>query len=319
MKKRSDGLRQQAHETTDQMGMSDSTEHKFELPPEQQAIRAKCFHPSGTFVEFPIEEVEQSIPERFEKIVRIYPDRVAVKVRDQFLTYDQLNVAANRIARAILALPGTAEQPIALLFEHDAPMITAILGVLKAGRVYVPIDLSFPKERVGYMIEDSQVGMIVTDTRNHPFAREFANERVRLINIDALDSNCSSENLRLALAPQTLAFIVYTSGSTGHPKGVIHNHQNILYSVFVETNSFHISSEDRLGLIHTFSSSASVKFLFGSLLNGASLFPFNARKQTLAHLAIWLIQVAIWLIQEKISICDFVTAIPHFYSQSFRY
>jgi non-ribosomal peptide synthetase component F len=67
--------------------------------PEQEAIRAKCFHPSGTFVEFPIEEVETSIPARFEKIVRLYPERLAVKMGDQAQTYDELNQADQPISK----------------------------------------------------------------------------------------------------------------------------------------------------------------------------------------------------------------------------
>ena len=72
------------------------------LPPEQQAIRAKCFHPTGAFVEFKKEEVEQSIPDRFEQQVARYPDRVAVKTKADALTYAELNQAANRVAHAIL-------------------------------------------------------------------------------------------------------------------------------------------------------------------------------------------------------------------------
>ena len=73
------------------------------LPAEQQAIRAKCVHPSGTFIEFTKEEVEQSIPDRFEKIVAKYPDRIAVKTSTHTLTYAELNAMANRISHAILA------------------------------------------------------------------------------------------------------------------------------------------------------------------------------------------------------------------------
>src|SRR5215467_3931370 len=89
------------------------------LPPEQQAIRDKCVHPTGTFVEFKKEEIEQSIPDRFEKIVRLYPHRLAVKAGQRSLTYDQLNRAANRIAAAILAKRGDRNEPITMLFEHD--------------------------------------------------------------------------------------------------------------------------------------------------------------------------------------------------------
>ena len=86
--------------------MSEIAKSFVDLPPEQQAIRARCFHPSGSFVEFGKEEIEQSIPERFEKIVAKYPERIAVKTGRSTLTYEALNKAANRVARAILARPG---------------------------------------------------------------------------------------------------------------------------------------------------------------------------------------------------------------------
>jgi non-ribosomal peptide synthetase component F len=72
------------------------------FPAEQEAIRGRCFHPTGTFVEFPKHEIEQSIPERFEKIVCMYPDRIAVKTRTRELTYDALNSMTNRVARTYL-------------------------------------------------------------------------------------------------------------------------------------------------------------------------------------------------------------------------
>ena len=90
----------------------------MELPPNQQAIRAKCVHPSGRFVEFPKEDVELSIPARFEKIVARYGDRTAVKSCNQELTYQDLNQAANRLAHAIVAQRGKVQEPIALLMEH---------------------------------------------------------------------------------------------------------------------------------------------------------------------------------------------------------
>ena len=114
--------------------MSEISASLSKLPPEQQAIREKCFHPSGTFVEFKQEEIEQSIPERFEKIVRRYPDRLAMKIGDRALTYAELNQAANRIARGILDRQGLRQEPVVVLFEQGVEAIAAILGVLKAGK-----------------------------------------------------------------------------------------------------------------------------------------------------------------------------------------
>jgi non-ribosomal peptide synthetase component F len=96
------------------------------LPPEQEAIRAKCFHPAGTFVEFPEGEIELSIPERFEKIVGTFPDRLALKSKNRALTYRQLNEAANRVAGAILAVRGKKPEAVALMFEQGAAARIAI-------------------------------------------------------------------------------------------------------------------------------------------------------------------------------------------------
>ena len=92
--------------------MSTLTGEPSGVPPEQQAIRDKCFHPTGTFIEFKKEEVEQSIPERFEQQVSRYPDRLAVKTRSQQLTYQELNHTANRIAHAILEQAGDNQAPV---------------------------------------------------------------------------------------------------------------------------------------------------------------------------------------------------------------
>jgi len=91
--------------------------NNVKLPPEQEAIRNKCFHPAGAFVKFKREEIEQSIPERFEKIARRFPERVAVKSASNEITYDELNKAANRLARAILASRGSGQEPVALLLK----------------------------------------------------------------------------------------------------------------------------------------------------------------------------------------------------------
>src|SRR4029077_8512827 len=136
--------------------MSNRADKNFTFSPEQQAIRENRFQPSGRFVDFPLENVENSIPERFEKIVRLYPGRLAVKSGDRTLTYDELNGAANRVAQAILEKRGPGSEPIALLFEHGIDVITAIFGVLKAGKFYFALDPSNPLERTrAGFIEDT--------------------------------------------------------------------------------------------------------------------------------------------------------------------
>ena len=260
------------------------------LPPEQEAIRAKCFHPSGTFVEFPEEDVETSIPERFEKIAARYPDRVAVKLRNRLLTYRELNDTANRLARAILARRGDTQEPIALLMEHDIPLFVAMLGVLKAGKICVVLDPSFPKDRNVFLIEDSQAGLLISDRENLPSAAEYTHGRCGCVNIDELDSSLSIENLRLPIAPMNFAFLIYTSGSTGQPKGVIQNHRNLLHDCLLYCNGLHVCADDRIALLYSCSASQGLKITFAGLLNGAALYPFNMRQRGVADLPLWLNQ-----------------------------
>lgn len=256
----------------------------------QQPVQDRRVRPTNAFVEFGREEIEQSIPDRFEKQVHKYPNRVAVKTRNHELTYDALNQAANRVARAILAQRGSGEEPVTLLLENDAPMIAAILGVLKAGKIYVPLDPALPRARIAYILENSQAGLIVTDNKHLSFARELAQDTLQLINIDEFDSSLSIENPGLSIPPDAFAWILYTSGSTGQPKGVVQTHRNALHYVMNYTNSFCIYMDDRLTLLYSCSASAATHNIFSALLNGASLYPLDIKQEGLARMAAWLLQ-----------------------------
>jgi len=268
--------------------MSDLLKYSFKLPPEQQAIRDKCFHPSGMFVEFPIEDVETSIPARFEKIVRLYPDRLAVKMGDRALTYGELNRYANRIAYAILEKRGPASEPIALLFEHGIEVIAAIFGVLKAGKFFVALDPTFPLERISYIVEDSGAGLIATSSGNTDLASKLKNDARAVLNVDEIHNSYSSDNIGLSASPDDLMTICYTSGSTGKPKGVVQAHRNVLHSVKLLTASARICVDDRLTLLHSLSFASGHAHLRISLLNGASLFPFDIKSEGVRCLAKWL-------------------------------
>jgi amino acid adenylation domain-containing protein len=260
----------------------------MKLPPEQEAIRAKCFHPSGTFVEFPIEDVETSIPARFEKIVRTYPDRIAGKMNGCELTYSHLNQAANRIAHAIEAKRGQKNEPIVIFIEHSIDIIAATFGVLKAGKSYVPLDPSFPKERIAHILDDCQAGLIVTNQRTIERFRKRINDGRTLLNIDEIDGTRICDDLNLSIPSDGLSSILYTSGSTGSPKGVAHSHRSQLHTVMINTNTAHISFQDRLTLLHTVGFGSAQAHLFQSLLNGASLFSFNLMSDGIHRLSKWL-------------------------------
>jgi len=259
------------------------------VPPEQQAIRDRCFHPTGTFVEFEKHEIDESIAQRFERVAAKYPERLAVKTNHFTLTYEQLNETANRIARGILERCGGEQERIAIIIENEALIIAAILGALKAGKVYVPLDPSQPKTRLAYILKDCEAGLILTDSQNCTLSNDLSEGNVPWVDVDLLSAGKESGNLGLAISPDALTWIFYTSGSTGQPKGVVQTHRNVLHQIMTYTNGLHLCSEDRFTLLHSCSFSASRLDIFGALFNGASLFPFSAAAEGMSSLAQWLL------------------------------
>jgi amino acid adenylation domain-containing protein len=266
-----------------------------QLPSEQEAIRAKCFHPRGTFVAFPNGDVERSIPDRFEEMARLYPDRVAVGRANQVLTYAELNTMANRLARAIVAERGSGAEAIGILFEKSAPMMAAMLGVLKAGKFFVLLDPSFPKERLAVLLDDALAATMVTDRQNASLARQVVTNVRPLIQFESIDRSIPAEDLGIEISPEALAFIIYTSGSTGQPKGVVWIHRQLLHQAMLYTNTYHLCRDDRISLLAAGTGNA-ITNTFYALLNGAALLPFDVRKQGVN-------QLAGWLVGERISFC----------------
>jgi amino acid adenylation domain-containing protein len=251
-------------------------------------IRAKCFHPNGTFIEFPEDEIEHSIPERFEKIARRFPDRTAVESRRHRLTYRDLNQAANRTAHAVLSTCGDKNRSIAVLMEHDAPVIGAILGALKAGKFYVPLDPSLPYARSKFIVDDAQAESIITNTKHLSLAKSLVKSPSGLLNIDDIRDFPDADPPARA-RPDDLSWVVYTSGSTGRPKGVMQNHRNVLHFMMNYTNGLHICAEDRLTLLYSFSVNGGGHDMFAALFNGAAVCPYDLRVEGFAGLGQWLI------------------------------
>jgi amino acid adenylation domain-containing protein len=240
--------------------------------------------PTNSFIEFRREEVEQSISDRFEEVVRRYPERIAIKTRDEMFTYEELNHAANRIAGTILANCRESDAPIVLFLEKGAALIASILGVLKAGKIYVPLTVSYPSKRIVSILGDCQPRLILTNRKNFTVMKEVAQNRATLVDVDDIESHLSVNNPRLPVAPDALAYILYTSGSTGEPKGLLQNQRNVLHNTMCYTNRLHLCADDRLTLLHSCSYGASINNLFGALLNGGALFPFDVEEEGIVQL-----------------------------------
>lgn len=235
------------------------------------------------------QRITQSIPKAFESLVNKYPNRVAIDSEASCLTYRELNRIANRVGRVILQVRTQAAEPVALLLEHGASAIIGVLGTLKAGQIYVPLDPSFPETRNQYILQDSQAAILLTNNKNLRLAKSLLKGQL-LLNLDEIQSSADEGNSGLEISPDTVAYILSTSGSTGEPKGVVQTHRNVLAVVQRYTVGLQISAEDRLSLLPPYSVTASISNIFGALLNGACLCPFDVKERGVTQLAEWLIQ-----------------------------
>jgi amino acid adenylation domain-containing protein len=282
--------------------MSADRSPSTDVVPRRSAAAPRRLSPTNPFVRFLPSEIEQSVPDRFEQQVRRYADRVAVRSTSGELTYEALNVAANRVAHAILERRGARSEPVALLLERGVAPLAAILGILKAGKLYAPLEPAHPAERLAYMLEDAQVGLVLADAEHLTLARQVARPSVDVEDVGKLMSHGPVENPTVSISPDTGAYLLYTSGSTGRPKAVLQNHRNLLHSTRAYTNDLHISADDRTILLFPYSMTGSVPNTFAALLNGACLLPFSVRGDGIDTLADWLVQRRVTVFRVAVSV-----------------
>ena len=266
---------------------------------EQQAIREKCVHPSGVFTEFSREDLQQTVASLFERQVRKSPLRLAIQTPVQALTYEQLNAQANRLARGILSQAPHPGERVVLLLEKSATAIAALLATLKTGNISVTVEPSYTRERLRQIVSYAEAGVIVSSAGHWDLARELQGEfpRATLVNADELGANLSSTNLDLPASITLYAGGLYfTSGSTGEPKALLETRELLLYNIRTYTNDLHLTPEDRLSLVHSLTFTACHRNLFGALLNGGCLLPFDPGKEGLNQFGAWLSREAITIL-----------------------
>ncbi len=264
-------------------------------PPSQHKTR---------FLPFDEIEIEDTVPARFEGVVERFPDNIVLKDENHTFTYRELNKIANKVARAILAVSDDPGKPVIILTETSGPALAAIMGALKAGKIYILIDPSYPRERIEDILLDAYADVIVTDNANLKLAESIAYPKdaaseYQLINIDDISKDLSDQNLAQKIFSSNYANIFYTSGSTGKPKGVINNHRNILHGTYNATKGYMITPDDRILLLTSLSFGASISDIFGALLNGAALYMFSLKNRSFR-------QLAQWMVDERITMCYFV-------------
>jgi len=277
---------------------------QFRTPNDQLRSSARMRMDWGRtdFVPFPKSALNQTIHSRFEQQVEMYGTNLAIKTKNCNWTYQLLNEQANRVAYHILRHSNMARGNIGLLFGQNAPMVAALLGVLKSGNAYVPLEPSHPEPRIAHILENSCADALLVDESNLHLANRLSQGNIPVYCFEQIEDIGGSGNPNIAVDPSDLAYILYTSGSTGWPKGVMQSHRSILHFIRNYTNGLHLDSADRLTLFPSYSLAAAVMDIFGALFNGACVYPFSIRDEGWEALARWLVSENITVYHSSASV-----------------
>ncbi|MEK5097378.1 amino acid adenylation domain-containing protein [Bacillus sp. FSL W8-0848] len=215
----------------------------------------------------------ETIHRLFEEQVKRTPDQTAVVFENHRLTYRQLNEKANRLARLLREKGVQPDSLVGIMMERSAEMIVAIMGILKSGGAYLPIDPEYPIDRIKYMIDDSKVNVILTDD---PSGKELETETIEFIDIqDQMIDEQDPADIANVNKSGDLAYVIYTSGSTGKPKGVMIEHRSVMNLCSWHQTCYNIAQNDKSSIYASISFDAFVWELFPYITAGASVHVLN--------------------------------------------
>ncbi|MEL6558317.1 MAG: amino acid adenylation domain-containing protein [Bacteroidota bacterium] len=239
------------------------------VPAEEQYQLLELFNETSISLPFG----DETVVELFETQVAKTPDASAVVYEGNSLNYQQLNDRSNQLARYLKSQRVTSDMLVGVCIDRSLEMMIAILGIMKASGAYVPIDPEYPQDRRNYMLEDSGVSILLTDSQN---SAEFsAREGLEVIALDKdwskLFGSRSVNNLKRVASPSNLAYVIYTSGSTGKPKGVQITHRNLVDYFYGLVDQTNVQSCDSFGLSSSIATDLGNTVVYASLLTGGRL------------------------------------------------
>gem|GEM_PF-984513 len=244
-------------------------------PPDPAAIHRAA----PGFVRFPAAPAD--LGARFAAVAAHRPLHPALDGDDGTVDYATLAARAGGIAEALRRAGGTPGDPVGLVLHHGTSTVAAILGTLAAGRCYVPLDPAYPAERLAHMAAHAGVTAVLTTADLAPVAAALSGAPV----IDLATVPPAAYRVEPGVDPDAPAYLLYTSGSTGLPKGVAQSHRNVMHGVANHVNHLWITPDDRISVLTSFSFDMAVTDLFSAVLCGATAVAVDVRRHGLAHLA----------------------------------
>lgn len=211
------------------------------------------------------------IHQLFEAQVESAPDAIAVTIEDKHVSYAELNRRANQLARYLRKLHVAQEGIVGIFMERDTELVVAILGVLKSGGAYLPIDPMYPPQRTAFMLRDASIKVILTQ---QSLAENLPQSEASALCLDTEWKDIAvgdERNPAYEVTPENIAYVIYTSGSTGDPKGVMINHYNVVRLMQSTQPWFNFNETDVWTLFHSYSFDFSVWEIWGALIYGGRL------------------------------------------------
>ncbi|MET0649247.1 MAG: amino acid adenylation domain-containing protein [Pyrinomonadaceae bacterium] len=206
-----------------------------------------------------------------EEQARLNPDAEAAVWGGERLSYAELNARANRLAHHLAACGVGPDVLVGVCFERSASMLVAMLGVLKAGGAYLPLDPSYPRERLSFMVEDACLKLVVTESWLAQRLKPCAADLVLLDEVRPARAGQGDVNPAVALRDENLAYVIYTSGSTGRPKGVMVTHGGLLNYVSWSRRAYRVAEGRGTAVSSSFAFDLTVTALFPPLAEGRRL------------------------------------------------
>ena len=231
--------------------------------------------------------IEESIVTQFETQVEKSPNAIAIHSESAKLSYTDINGISNGIANQILA-KGISNQRVSLLLERGELQALGILGTLKSGNSYVPLDSEYPVKRLQHIIEVSKSTLVITSEGNRALAEEITEKlQIPILVINTTNEKVV-ENPSVLIKSTDEAYVLFTSGSTGTPKGVIQNHRNVLHFIKKHVENVGVTGNDIVSLLSTYSFDAYGVDLFSTLLVGGTIAPYTIKVSGLQALHNWI-------------------------------
>ncbi len=240
-------------------------------------------------IAFHREEIEGSITARFRHIVEAVGSQTAIVSGPRTLTYRELDSMSTKVAAAILSR-NAGSNPIPLICGSDERTIIALLGVLKSGHPYVLLDHRSPADRNRRILKGIDATVMIYSRAHGEHAPAIAGDGLNALEIDSVlmeDSHANIDDLP-ASTPDDLAYIVFTSGTTGTPKGVMQTHRNVLHRAWSYATTARLIPQDKLALLYSPTASGSVRDVYGGLLAGGSLHMYDLPNRGFDQLGDWV-------------------------------